>query len=165
MRALLASLVVLASPFWLRWGPDSGAYRSENGPPTGWVTYRPPVRGPVVDPFRPPATPYAAGNRGIDYATQPGEPVVAAAAGSVTFAGTVAGAVDVVVVHADRLRTTYAGLADATVVDGGTVAAGDVIGHARIRLHFGVRAGRAYLDPAILLAPPERHARLVPVDD
>ena len=35
------------------------------------VTYRPPVDAPVVDPFRPPAERWSAGNRGVEYATDP----------------------------------------------------------------------------------------------
>src|SRR4051812_5129195 len=77
-------------------------------PPGGAApTYRRPVAGPTTDPFRAPATRFGAGNRGIDFATTPGEPVVAAAAGTVTFAGQVAGTLTVVILHADHLRTSY----------------------------------------------------------
>ena len=54
---------------------------SAGAEPPAPVTYSPPVDAPVVDGFRPPATPYGAGNRGIDYATVPGTPVRAAADG------------------------------------------------------------------------------------
>src|SRR5688500_89657 len=37
------------------------------------VTYQPPVDAPVADRFRPPATPYGAGNRGVDYDTSTGD--------------------------------------------------------------------------------------------
>ena len=73
------------------------------------VSYRPPVPGPVVDPYRPPSTPFGPGNRGLDYATTPGEAVAAPADGEVTFAGPVAGALHVVVLHADGIRTTRTG--------------------------------------------------------
>jgi murein DD-endopeptidase MepM/ murein hydrolase activator NlpD len=127
------------------------------------VHYRAPVPGAVIASFRPPPTPFAAGHRGLEYATTPGEPVRAAAAGMVTFAGRVAGAQIVVVAHADRLRTTYEGLASTDVGTGALVAAGQPVGSAGSRVYFGVRAGTAYLDPAVVLAPPRRRARLVPV--
>src|SRR2546427_4550471 len=72
----------------------------------GPVGYRPPVDAPVDDGFRPPATPWGPGNRGIDYATAPGAPVHAAAAGEVVFAGQVGGSLHVVVLHADGIRTS-----------------------------------------------------------
>src|SRR4051794_12599798 len=53
------------------------------------VHYRAPVDARVIDPFRPPSNPYAAGNRGIDYGVTPGTPVRAAATGVVVFAGQV----------------------------------------------------------------------------
>ena len=42
-------------------------------------TYQPPVDAEVVDGFRPPATRFGAGNRGLEYATTPGTEVRAAA--------------------------------------------------------------------------------------
>ena len=67
---------------------------------------RPPVDAPVVDPFRPPTSPYGPGNRGIDYATVPGTVVRTIAPGTVTFAGVVAGTRYVTVTHADGLRSS-----------------------------------------------------------
>jgi len=131
--------------------------------PPAAVQYQAPAPGPIVDPFRAPPTPFAAGHRGVAYATTPGQPVQAAAAGVVTFAGRVAGAQIVVVAHADRLRTTYEGLASIAVPVGAVVESGQRVGSATSRLYFGVRAGSAYLDPAVVLARPRRRARLVPV--
>ena len=70
------------------------------------VAYRPPVGGPIVDPFRPPPHPGAKGNRGVDYQTVPGAPVGAAADGEVVFAGAVGGSLHVVVLHGDGIRTS-----------------------------------------------------------
>lgn len=127
------------------------------------VTYRPPVVAPVLDPFRPPATPFGPGNRGLEYATAPGTPVVAAAAGRVTFAGPVAGRLYVTVQHADRLRTTYAFLASVLVAEGVAVRAGQVVGASGPRLLWTARLGDAYLDPAVLLgASGHATVRLVP---
>ena len=125
------------------------------------VTYLPPVAGPVTDPFRPPATPYGPGNRGIDYATHPGEVVRAAATGEVVFAGAVGNALHVVVLHADGIRTSYSFLRSVGVARGNQVGKGDVVGTAASSLHFGARAGTAYIDPAVLLAGDTR-VHLIP---
>jgi hypothetical protein len=115
-------------------------------------SYRPPVVAPVVDPFRPPAGPYAPGNRGLEYATVPGTPVTASGDGTVVFAGAVGGSRHVTVGHADGLRTSYSFLAEVSVRRGQRVRVGEVIGVAGERVHFGVRdPADTYLDPALLL--------------
>jgi hypothetical protein len=129
------------------------------------VAYRPPVPGPVIDPYRPPGNPYGPGNRGIDYATTPGEPVGAAADGEVTFAGSVAGGLHVVVLHADGIRTSLSFLAAVLVRRGQQVAAGQPVGRAASSLHFGARRGEAYLDPATLLAAGSSGGRAVLVPE
>jgi murein DD-endopeptidase MepM/ murein hydrolase activator NlpD len=165
MSALAAAAVLVTAPRT----PSSVADADDDAHA---VTYRPPVENaPVIDTFRPPATPYGPGNRGIEYGTRPGTPVTAAADGRVTFAGTVAGAHYVTVQHADRLRTTYGplGTIAATTTAGGAVEQGETIGTAGRRLLFTARLGDqdAYLDPAILLAasgtdPGTGRVRLVP---
>lgn len=126
--------------------------------------YQPPVSGVVVDPFRPPPQPWASGNRGIDYSTAPGAPVLASAPGEVLFAGEVASDKHVTLVHADGLRTTYSFLATIGVSPGETVPAGGVVGTSAGRFHFGVRAADGtYLDPNQLIAVSV--ARLVPGGD
>lgn len=130
------------------------------------VVYEPPVDAAVIDRFRPPPTPYAAGNRGIDYDTAVGDPVRAAADGEVTFAGQVGRALHVVLLHEDGLRTSYSFLASVRVHRGQRVRAGEQVGTAAESLHFGVRDGDVYIDPMSVLggrtkrAP--RHAYLVP---
>lgn len=114
------------------------------------VVYDPPVTGPVVDGFRPPITLYGAGNRGLDYATRPGDEVRAAADGFVTFAGQVAGALHVVVAHSDGVRTSYSFLAQVAVREGERVARGRALGRAGSSFHFGARVGGRYLDPSVL---------------
>jgi len=123
---------------------------TEADPPT--VVYQPPVPGPVIDPFRPPASPYGPGNRGIEYATEPGEAVVAPADGLITFAGPVAGTLHVVVLHADGIRTSLSFLAGVQVTRGQQVGRGHKIGWAGSTVHFGARRGEVYLDPASLLS-------------
>jgi murein DD-endopeptidase MepM/ murein hydrolase activator NlpD len=116
------------------------------------VGYQPPVDAPVVDPFRAPPAPWAAGNRGIEYATVPGTRVGAAADGTVVFAGTVGGSLHVVVRHADGVRTSYSFLRTALVHRGDGVVTGEPVGTAGNRLHFGARIGDVYIDPAILFS-------------
>jgi murein DD-endopeptidase MepM/ murein hydrolase activator NlpD len=125
------------------------------------VTYRPPVDAvAVVDPFRPPTTPYGPGNVGVDYGTTPGQPVHAAAAGEVVFAGPVGTSRHVVVLHQDGIRTSYSFLATTTVRRAQKVEQGDVVGTTGEQaLHFGARAPTTaehpghdvYLDPLVLL--------------
>lgn len=126
------------------------------------VSYTAPVDGPVVDGFRPPSTPYGPGNRGLEYDTAPGTPVRAAAAGVVTFAGPVAGALYVTVLHADGVRTTYSYLRSIAVHADDAVQSHEMLGAAGDRLLFTARLGDAYLDPAILLAAAPLAVHLVP---
>ncbi|HEX6256224.1 MAG TPA: M23 family metallopeptidase [Euzebyales bacterium] len=122
-----------------------------------------PVGGRVLRPFDPPDTPYGHGHRGVDLAAVPGEPVRAALAGTVRFAGRVAGVTWVTVVHAGGLTTTYGGFA-ATVRAGDRLDLGTPLGRAgrRGRLDWGARRDGAYIDPLGLLGA--RTVRLVPLD-
>ena len=128
------------------------------------VTYAAPTDAPVIDPFRLPAGPYAAGNRGIEYRTEPGSPVRAAGAGVVTFAGLVAGSRFVTVLHRDGIRTSYSYLARIEVTQGETVALGQPVGVAGPRLHVGARRGDTYIDPASLWSRGPPRVVLVPLD-
>lgn len=128
-------------------------------------TYVPPVDAPVADPFRPPAEPYGAGNRGLEYATPAGTEVRAAADGVVMFAGLVAGTRHVTVRHPDGLRTTYSFLERIDVVVGQQVRQGDLVGTTVGHLHLGARLGDAYLDPAVLFGAGPEQAHLVPFDE
>ncbi|MFM7685377.1 MAG: murein hydrolase activator EnvC family protein [Actinomycetota bacterium] len=124
----------------------------------------PPVDAPVSRPFEAPACQWCAGHRGIEFATGPGTPVRAAAAGTVTFAGVVAGERYVVVQHADGIRATYGGLAPPTAAQGQRVARGAFVGRTAGPLHFGLRSGETYLDPAGRLPVRVGRPRLVPVN-
>jgi murein DD-endopeptidase MepM/ murein hydrolase activator NlpD len=132
-----------------------------------WVL---PLSGPAVvtRPFDPPPTPYAAGHRGVDLAGTVGMPVSAAGAGTVVFAGMVAGRPVVSVEHAGGLRTTYEPVL-ASVAAGQAVARGSPLGvltsghpgcPVEACLHWGLRRGEVYLDPLSLLRPPR--VRLLP---
>ncbi len=131
------------------------------------LRHHPPVDAPVVDRFRPPATRYASGNRGVDYLTVPGGDVRATADGEVVFAGQVGGTLHVTVLHPDGLRTSYSFLAEVRVRRGQRVSSGSTIGRSGSRLHLGVRdPDGTYLDPELLFAGSMRpRARLVPGAD
>ena len=131
------------------------------------ASYRPPVDAALTDTFRPPSTPYGAGNRGIDYATTDGQPVHAAADGEVVFAGRIGGSSHVTVLHDDGIRTSYSFLTATTVRRGQRLHQGEQLGVAGpAGLHFGARtSNNAYLDPLVLLGqrrdPDARRAWLV----
>jgi hypothetical protein len=132
----------------------------------GWTW---PVRGPVITPYRNGDDPYAAGqHRGVDIGAPVGTRVVAASAGTVTFAG-VAGSSGLVVAERTsdgRLDLSYLHLSAVSVRRGDALAAGSVLGAVGTsgsrsatepHLHFGVRdAGShtAYRDPLDFFPPP-----------
>jgi murein DD-endopeptidase MepM/ murein hydrolase activator NlpD len=118
----------------------------------------PPVPGPIVRGFDPPAQNWQAGHRGIDVLAGSGTPVVAVLAGKVTFAAPIAGRGVIVVNHGDT-RTTYEPVA-ATVKVGTEVVAGQQLGTLSAGhscpggscLHLGWLRGSQYLDPSQLFS-------------
>lgn len=143
----------------------AGVARSGQAPEApSAIVHVPPVDAPVVDPFRAPPGPYGPGNRGLEYDTEPGDPVRASASGTVVFAGPVAGALHVTVRHADGVRTSYSFLARSHVVLGQRVDQGEPVGEAGDRLHFGARLADAYFDPALLFGSGAVDVELVPFE-
>jgi murein DD-endopeptidase MepM/ murein hydrolase activator NlpD len=142
-----------------------------------WPVTGPGVRGRprVLRGFEPPATPWAAGHRGVDLRAGPDAQVRAAAPGEVDFAGQVAGTPVVVVRLPGGLRVTYEPVR-ATAAVGARVGAGARIGVTAggglphcpgACLHWGLLRGDVYLDPLSLLPPSLRRSgpsRLLPVD-
>ena len=130
-------------------------------------THHRPVPGEVLSPADIPAENWRPGHRGVDLAAEPGSPVRAGAAGTVRFAGVVAGTPTVSVDHGDGLRTTYEPvLSDVSVGD--RVVRGDVLGtladtatlpesaRHEVGLHWGAvvtDGGERYIDPMTLLGP------------
>jgi murein DD-endopeptidase MepM/ murein hydrolase activator NlpD len=126
-------------------------------------------RPEVVRGFEPPTTPWGPGHRGVDLLGRSGQRVHSAEAGTVTFAGTLAGrGVVVVATAADEAatRTTYEPVA-ARVRVGEVVRADQVLGTLRAFgshcvpracLHWGlIRGASTYLDPLTLVgAAPVR---------
>lgn len=181
---LLAAVltVLLAAP-----GPGQPGYPARPGPsgsrpgPSAAVWPLSPAPD-VVAGFDPPAEEWGAGHRGVDLLGAAGQTVRAAAAGTVTFAGMLAGRGVVVVDHGGT-RTTYEPV-EAGVRVGDRVAAGDPIGRLgrfgshcwpRSCLHWGLIAGARYLDPLSLvgagpvrllplLSPVPAAARRLPVN-
>src|SRR3954470_8846532 len=115
-------------------------------------SFIPPVDAPVSEPFHVEGGHYGPGNRGIEYATSPGDEVVAAAAGTVVFSGTVAGRRSVTIRHDDGSRTGYGPLRDVFVTAGAQVEQGQPIGTAGGAILFTLRVGEEYLDPVPVLA-------------
>src|SRR6476469_85636 len=136
-----------------------------------------PVQGPVLETFSfDPAHPYAAGQRrGIAIGADSGTPVVAPAAGTVTFAGSVpASGKTVTILTADGLAVTLTHLGSIAVVRDAAIAEGSVAGAvgpsgtAELTVpyvHLGIREAsndQGYLDPLSFLplatppvAPPK----------
>ncbi|GAA1204117.1 M23 family metallopeptidase [Prauserella alba] len=144
--------------------------RTANAPrPEGTFTWPLTPRPAVVRPFDPPDSEYGPGHRGVDLAAEPGQPVSAAAAGRVVYAGDLAGRGVVSIEHRGGLRTTYEPLS-VRVAEGDRVEAGRRIGtvargHDGCRraacLHWGLRRGERYLDP-LTVVPVAGPLRLKP---
>lgn len=133
------------------------------GPPAVDRSWEPPVDAPVVDPFRPPSTPYGPGNRGLEYGTTGGESVRAVADGTVTFARRIGASRYIVVDHHGGLRSTYAYVESISVARGQRVRQGQIIATAAPGFHLTARLGDVYVDPMRLFAGEQPRPRLVPL--
>ncbi|AFC55215.1 M23 peptidase domain-containing protein [Mycobacterium paraintracellulare] len=139
-----------------------------------------PLRPPpaVTRAFDAPVQDWHPGHRGVDLAGAAGQPVYAAGAATVVFAGLLAGRPVVSLAHPGGLRTSYEPVW-AAVRAGQSVAAGTVIGtlmagHPGCRvaacLHWGAMWGPAsgahYVDPlGLLRSTPIRLKPLRPPGD
>lgn len=139
--------------------PNPIAQTSDQQSPV--TVHSPPVDAPIVDPFRAPEHEFGPGNRGIEYATTPGQPVRASAAGVVSFAGQVGGNLFVTIDHGDGLRTTVGFVDEALVNVGTAVDAGALIGSAGPTTHFSARRNGEYFDPELLFVGFRIAVRLV----
>jgi murein DD-endopeptidase MepM/ murein hydrolase activator NlpD len=149
MPALLSALTVVI----LAMAP---AASGDDPAPRGVWPLQP--RPPIVRGFDPPGSPWGSGHRGVDLLGHVGQPVRAARAGTITYAGTLAGRGVVVVAHGAE-RTTYEPVSPSVSV-GELVDAGSVIGtlqlglshcFPRACLHWGLIRGDTYLDPLTLV--------------
>lgn len=145
--------------------PAVGAGRIGAAEPNGLFDWPLRPRPTVEKRFDKPEHDWLPGHRGVDLAGAPGQPVLAAGAGIVVYAGAVAGKPVVSIDHAGGLRTTYEPV-DAEVPVGRRVTRGTRIGVLRAGhdecaaaacLHWGLRRDGArrgrpdYLNPLGLL--------------
>jgi murein DD-endopeptidase MepM/ murein hydrolase activator NlpD len=167
---VVALLAVLAA------APD-GARADAAPDPAGPAVWPLDPRPVVVRRFEPPASTWGPGHRGVDLLGRPGQPVRSALAGTVVFAGSLAGRGVVVVDHGST-RTTYEPVAP-TVSVGAVVRTGGVLGtlqtgrshcFPRTCLHWGListgpaRGDDRYLDPLSLLGlAPVRLLPMLPL--
>jgi murein DD-endopeptidase MepM/ murein hydrolase activator NlpD len=130
--------------------------------PAGWPLSGSPV---VQQGFDPPTVVWGRGHRGVDLVAQPGQAILAAAGGGVAFVGSIAGKPVISIDHGG-IRTTYEPVIS-TLHVGERVAFGQVIGvlgtggHCQGCLHWGLREGKNYLDPLLLVGGPGGRLRLV----
>lgn len=149
VASVVGSVVVLLAPTG---GADTGRLRWPLQPAS------------LTRPFDAPRPDWRRGHRGVDLAGTPGQPVYAAAAGTVVFAGMLIGRPVVSIQHDGGLRTSYEPVQPAVRV-GQRVAATTGIGRllaghpgcpAAACLHWGAMWGPAaradYVDPLGLLA-------------
>lgn len=165
-RALLALMLTLtptamASPFAPA-ASGSPIAPAASGPSFAhW-----PVDSPdVLIGFAPPGLAWESGHRGVDFSATTGDRVLAMAAGTVAFVGSIAGkpVVTIALPGSEHPRSTYEPVI-ASVTVGQRVAAGQLIGvvavlgghcgGARGCLHVGLRTDAGYLDPLTLVRPP-----------
>ncbi|WP_291473216.1 M23 family metallopeptidase [Corynebacterium sp.] len=166
---LAAALLSTALSVGLTTVPTAAAPESPPGSPPGANHLRP-APGAVLVPADIPEQNWLPGHRGVDLDASPGLPVRASAAGTVRFAGVVAGTPTVSVDHGNGLRTTYEPVL-AQVRAGEQLGRGDVLGvlagnsslpetaRRDPGLHWGAVLGppaedaEHYIDPMTLLGP------------
>jgi len=97
----------------------------------------------ISDPFRQPSCDRCAGNRGIEYSTKPGTPIIAGASGVVSFSGVVANKKYLVIRTPAGRRLTYGSILNSDLRIGNSVVAGQIIGTTSNMLYFVVRESSA----------------------
>lgn len=148
-------------------GLVAGGADSADGAPWVWPT----GSRVVVRPWEAPADDYAAGHRGIDVPASIGTPAVAAADGTVSFAGAVAGRSVVSVDHGGGLVSTLDSVTP-DVTTGDAVSQGEVVGRVAVGhcpatdpcVHLGARLDDRYVDPTPYL-PAAAWPVLLPESD
>jgi murein DD-endopeptidase MepM/ murein hydrolase activator NlpD len=140
--------------------PETPAPSIIGGTAGGWIW---PARGCLSSPYGPRGASF---HYGLDVAAPTGTPTYAARAGTVSFAGTMSGYGNIVIVeHPGGVSTRYAHLSRIDVSIGDIVARGQVVGligstgrSTGPHLHFEIRVGEVAKDPITLLpsaaAPP-----------
>lgn len=130
--------------------PQSSATPSAATPAGSWVW---PASGAVIERFNDTT------NKGVDIAGNPGDPVIAAAAGKVAYAGTgLRGYGKLIIInHSSEFITAYAHNQTLLVKEGDTVAKGQKIAEIgstdanRPKLHFELRRKGKPVNPELYL--------------
>lgn len=130
-------------------------------PPVGQRCWRWPADGKVIVPY----STASGGNKGIDIAGQPGQPVYAAGAGKVVYVGNqLRGYGNLILIkHGENYITAYAHTESMQVNNGQSVKAGQKIAAMgssdadSVRLHFQMRYRATAIDPLRYL--PARGAK------
>jgi murein DD-endopeptidase MepM/ murein hydrolase activator NlpD len=152
-------------------GSAAGIPASPTGGGAGAPRWPWPIAPPIVvgGSFVAPATPYAAGHRGIDLTLGRAVEVRAPANGVVTFSGVVVDRPVVTLAVGDELMVSFEPL-ESTVARDQRVARGQVIGQVAegghcgaTCLHVGVRFRGAYVSPLLFFDRVPR-AVLLPLD-
>lgn len=128
-------------------------------------------RPAVLRGFDPPERPWLSGHRGVDLrAAYNGAPVIAPAAGRVSFAGYVVDRPVLTVDHGNGLRSSFEPV-DSTLKQGDAVGDGAVLGRVLAGhcgevpcLHWGVRRGEQYLNPLVFVMDLRPSILLPPVN-
>ena len=154
-RAVLKA--ALAAPLLL--GLAAGPSLSQDAspaPPGARETFRWPLRGPILHPFK------SGENDGVDITASVGEWVHAAADGVCTYAGEDIKTYGklILIRHADGYVTAYADNSELMVKEGDAIKRGQIIakagdsGNAKSpRLHFELRKDGQPIDPVKYLVP------------
>jgi len=113
----------------------------------GPLTFAWPVKGKVVAGFAEPR------QKGIDIAGKSGDPVIASAAGRVTYVGSgIPGLGKLIVIKHDQgYLTVYAHNRELLVKEQQSVTRGQKIAELGDKLHFQIRKGSAAVDPMLYL--------------
>jgi murein DD-endopeptidase MepM/ murein hydrolase activator NlpD len=161
MRRLIVVIVVIAAVC-------GGALPASAAGTWPW-----PVVGPVIRGYDPPDSPYGSGHRGIDIGAAYGTPVVAPAAGTVSFSGKVGGYLFLTIQHGGGVSSSYSWVSALLVKKSDVVGAGQVValtgqGHPGsdvTHLHFAVKLDGVYVNPLDYLSAGSvvDLIRLVPV--
>lgn len=138
-------------------GQAAGAAELPAAPPGGWVW---PTTGVTQRGY---SAAYG-GNKGLDIAGQIGQPVRAAAAGTVLYIGNGLPHYGnlLIVKHTDDYLSAYGYLQHIAVAEGSVVSRGQTIasmgspGDGKGLLHFEIRLRGQPIDPASMLPPPGR---------
>jgi len=156
----LARLNGIRSPYTIYPGqrlrlPGTAAAPGPAGPPGGWTW---PTAGNTLRGY----SAAHGGNKGLDIAGQIGQPIRAAAAGTVVYAGNGLRQYGnlLIVKHNEDYLSAYGHLQKIAVAEGSTVSSGQTIanmgspGDGRGVLHFEIRYRGTPIDPAAVLPRP-----------